>query len=82
MPLKSVLKISILGGTAIQQKEAVQEQGRELESERKGSNPLEELGKTIAELQVSMEAEARCRWSWLWPWSARSEKTWCTTATC
>ena len=39
----------------IRQKEAVQEQGRELESERKGSNPLEELGKTIAELQTSMD---------------------------
>ena len=37
----------------IRQKEAVQEQGRELESERKGSNPLEELAKTIAELQAS-----------------------------
>ena len=39
----------------VRQKEAVQEQGRELNNERKRGESLEELEKTIAGLQVSMD---------------------------
>ena len=39
----------------IRQKAAVQEQGRELETEKKRGETLEELTKTIVELQMSMD---------------------------
>ncbi len=39
----------------IRQKEAVQEQGKELESKKRKTESLEELEKTIAELQASMD---------------------------
>ena len=39
----------------IRQKEAVQQQGRELETDKRRGDSLETLEKTIAELQMSMD---------------------------